>query len=69
MERIYTILVTKDEQDSIEKELVIYGDKIKDYDLSKVFNVQGIEVMYYALVTDDETFDKITQNVNGNRIY
>lgn len=69
MEKIYTLLVTKEEIESIQE--ILNDNHVEDdnIDISKVFNVQGYELVYFIFVTDEKTFTDITKSVSGFRIF
>lgn len=69
MRKIFTILVMKEEIEGTRKILNDYQIKEDDMDMTKVFNVQGNEVVYFVLVTDEETFTSIVRDLNGLRVY
>lgn len=69
MEKIFTLLVTKGEIKTVKKVLNNYHIEEDNMDVSKVFNVQGYELVYFVIVTDEEIFTEITKSVNGQKIY
>lgn len=70
MKKIFTVLAANgDETEKLKDILNHYHIKEEDMDISKVFNIQGHELVYFAIVTDEKTFRKITKSINGTRIY
>lgn len=69
MEKIFTVLTTKEEVKTLKKVLKVFDIAKKNIDISKVFVVQGCKLVYFAFVTDEETFTEITKSINGQRIY
>lgn len=69
MEKIYTLLVTKEEIEGIKE--ILNNNHVEDdnMDISKVFNVRGYELVYFIFVTDEKTFIDITKSVSGFRIF
>lgn len=69
MEKIFTMLVAENEVEKMENSLKKHDEKVKDYQKSKTFSVQGLNVIAYILVTDEETFTEITKDLDGTRMY
>lgn len=69
MNKIFTMIVAESEKSQMNKVMRIHADEIRDYQISKKFDLGVIDITVYIIVTSDEVFNKITQEMNGKRIH
>ena len=69
MEKVYIILFEESDRERISNIIESHKDNIKDKQMTKIFKVRDQFVAYWIIVTDDETFEKITKEMNGTVLY
>ncbi len=68
-EKLFTITALKSERKQLNSALKSLGKDIIDFQRSKVFEVQGMQMVNYSVVCTEETLNKIIPVINGQRIY
>lgn len=69
MAKVFTLLSAKHEVKDVKQTLKKFNIKRKDMNISKVFTVNGNKLVSCTIITDEETFTKIVEAINGERIY
>lgn len=69
MKKIFTIVVTEEEGVKLEGLFNKFQIEMNDWEGSKIFEVQGFKLRTYTVVCDEETFNDITELMNGQRVY
>lgn len=67
--KVFTMLVLVDERERMEKVLNTYRIGLNEWDKTKVFNIQGTELINYTIVCESNVFDSIVKTMNGTRVY
>lgn len=69
MKKIFTFLVTVEETKKLESLLNTFRIGLNDWDKSRIFAFQGHKIVNYTIITDEETFESLTEQMNGTRTY
>lgn len=69
MKKIYTFLVVAEDVTRMESNLNKLRIGLNDWDKSKVFNIQGNNLVNYTIMCDEETFVSLTNIMNATRVY
>lgn len=70
MNKIYTMTIMENEKDQMNEVMKKHENEIDDFQVSKTFRVNGlVDVIFYIIVTNEETFTSIISEMNGTRMY
>ena len=64
MKKIYTLLVAESNRSKVESIFNTFRIGMNDWDVSKVFEVNGLRVINYTIMCDEETYTSIVNILN-----
>ncbi len=67
--KVFTMLVVVGDRERMEKVLNSYRIGLNDWDKTKIFDLQGTQLINYTIVCEESIFNSIVKTMNGTRVY
>ena len=69
MKKVFTMLVMANDTTRMEKLFNMFRIGLNDWDRSKIFDIQGNQVVNYTIVCEEAQFNELVNQMNGTRVY
>ena len=66
---VYTMLIVAEDRERMEKVLNTYRIGLDEWDKTKTFELNGVKLINYTIVCENDVFNSIVETMNGTRVY
>lgn len=69
MKKIFTMLVVAEDTNRMESVLNTFRIGLNDWDRTKTFEIDGVKLVNYTILCEENQFTSIVNQMNGTRVY